>query len=50
MRIEPSILFWGGTVLMGLSIGGTVVSAAVLRISGRRLRLKLENEYGKKRR
>lgn len=47
---QYSILFYAGTVLMGVSIIGGLSAFVVQRRAGRRLRGKLEAEYGKKRR
>lgn len=47
---NSNVLLLVGTALIALSVIGAIVSAVVLRISGRRLRAKLEEEFGKKRR
>ena len=43
------VLFYGGIALMVTAALGAVASAAVLRISGKRLRKRLEEEFGRKR-
>lgn len=40
-------LFYGGMILMGLSVAAGLCAAVILRITGRHLREKLEAEYGK---
>ena len=40
------VLFYGGIALMVTAALGAVASAAVLRISGKRLRKRLEEESG----
>lgn len=40
-------LFWGGIVLMSVAVILTVVWAVAFSITGRRLKKKLEQEYGK---
>jgi len=47
---QSNLLFYVGVVLMSASAAGAVISLAVFRISGRKLRRKLEEEFGKKRR
>ena len=47
---SSTVLFLAGAALMALSAAGMAVAAVVLRISGQRLRAKLEEEFGKKRR
>ena len=47
---SSNVLFLAGAALMALSAAGMAVAAVVLRISGQRLRAKLEEEFGKKRR
>lgn len=43
------LLLYGGIGIMTLSALGGIAAAVLLRISGKRLRLRLEAEYGKKR-
>lgn len=43
------MLFYGGIVLMCAAAAGAAVSAIILRVCGKRLRAKLEAEFGKKR-
>lgn len=40
-------LFWGGIVLMSVAVVLTVVWAVAFSVTGRRLKKKLEQEYGK---
>lgn len=42
-------LFLTGAALMAASAAGAVIAFAVLRVSGRRLRAKLEAEFGRRR-
>lgn len=44
-----NLLFYGGIALMSIAATGAVVSAAVLRAHGKRLKAALEAEFGKKR-
>lgn len=39
--------FYGGLAIMGASVAAAIVSTIVLVHSGRRLKTKLEQEYGK---
>lgn len=39
-----------GIILMAAAVAGAIVAAIVFRISGKRLKERLEAEYGKKRR
>ena len=43
------LLFYGGIGLMAAAALGGVISAVVLRLGGRRLRARLEEEFGKRR-
>ena len=43
------LLFYGGISVMATAVILGIGSAVVLRITGKRLRRRLENEYGKKR-
>ena len=43
------LLFYSGIGLMGLSVAIGLAAFIILRISGKRLKRKLETEYGKKR-
>lgn len=45
-----NLLFYGGIALMSAAAVGAVVSAAILRVRGKRLKAALEAEFGKKRR
>ena len=40
------LLFYGGAAVMALSAVGGIIAAAALFLSGRRLRGKLEEEFG----
>lgn len=42
------MLFYGGIAVMALAAVGAVIAAAGFSISGRRLRKKLEEEFGKR--
>ncbi len=44
------LLFYGGIAAMTTAVVGSVAALLVLRLSGRRLNSRLEEEYGKKRR
>lgn len=41
------LLFWGGIVVMAEALGLGAICGAVLFVSGRKLKRKLEKEYGK---
>ncbi len=43
------LLFYGGIALMGAAVLAAVVACVVLSISGKRLKARLEAEFGKKR-
>lgn len=43
------MLFYGGIALMAAAVAAGVVAFTILRISGKRLKARLEAEYGKKR-
>lgn len=43
------LLFYGGIAVMLLAVMAGVLAAVVFTLSGRRLRRKLEEEFGKKR-
>jgi len=45
-----TLLFVGGLALMGGTVIAGVISIAVLTVSGKRLRVRLEKEYGPRRR
>lgn len=42
-------LFITGLVMIAVSIAGGIIALVALRISGKRLKIKLEKEFGKKR-
>ena len=42
-------LFYSGIVIMALSVIATVISIAIFKISGKKLKIQLEKEYGKPR-
>lgn len=44
------LLFYGGIVIMAAVVMIAIAACAILSITGRRLRARLEREYGKKRR
>jgi len=48
--VNSNAFFLVGIALMALSVIGMIVSAVILHLSGKRLRAKLEEEFGKKRR
>lgn len=50
MLANSNTLFLAGMALIILSVIGAIVSTVILRVSSRRLRAKLEGEFGKKRR
>ncbi|MCI9331538.1 MAG: hypothetical protein HFG05_05110 [Oscillibacter sp.] len=43
----PELLFYSGLVLMGMSAAAAVAAAVIFRVSGKRLKARLEAEYGK---
>ena len=43
------LLFYGGLIVVGFSVAGSIAAAAVLRIRHRRLLAKLDKEYGEHR-
>lgn len=43
------VLFYGGIALMATAAAGAAAAIVVLRISGKRLRRRLEDEFGRKR-
>lgn len=48
--VEYNALFIAGVALMAAAAVGGIAALAAFRISGKRLRAKLEAEFGKKRR
>lgn len=44
---SSEILFWGGALLMAVSAVSVVIWLVVFGITGRKLKKKLEEEYGK---
>lgn len=50
MQDYSGLLFYGGLTVMGISILAALISAGILLYTGRKLRNRLEEEYGKKRR
>lgn len=46
----PELLFYGGMVLMAVSAAAAAAAAVIFRVSGKRLKARLEAEYGKARR
>lgn len=47
---EVELLFYGGIAVMTAAVIGGAVALAVLRLLGKRLNARLEEEYGMKRR
>ena len=43
-----TLLFYGGIIGMALAAVGAVTAAVILRLSGKRLKGQLEEEFGKK--
>ena len=43
------LLFYGGILLMAASAAAGIAAAVILRLSGKRLKRQLEEEFGKKR-
>lgn len=43
------LLFYGGIAVMAAALLAAVVAAVILRISGKRLQARLEEEFGPKR-
>lgn len=43
------MLFYGGIVVMAVAAVGAVVAGVILGLSGKRLKAKQEEEFGKKR-
>ena len=43
------LLFYGGISVMLLAVAAAILAAVLFAISGRRLRRKLEEEFGRKR-
>nr|WP_302664921.1 hypothetical protein [uncultured Agathobaculum sp.] len=41
-------LFYIGLILMGIAVVGAIVSIVIFTVSGKRLKAKLEEEYGRK--
>ena len=46
---DGTLLFYGGIAGMALAVVGSIVAIITLRISGKRLRVCLEEEFGNKR-
>lgn len=44
------MLFWGGIVIMGLSVTGALTGALIFTWTGQKIRHQMEEEYGKPRR
>lgn len=42
----PELLFYGGSALMAVSLLAAVVSGVVIRMSKKRLKTQLDEEYG----
>ena len=43
------LLLWGGAAVMGASVLAGRAAAVILRLTGKRLRRRLEEEFGKRR-
>lgn len=43
------LLLWGGAAVMAASVLAGLASAVILRLTGKRLRRRLEEEFGKRR-
>ena len=41
------VLFYGGLAAMGAAAAGALLCIVIFRVSGRKLKKKLEQEYGK---
>ena len=50
MQDYSGLLFYGGLIVMGIAVLAALISAGILLYTGRKLRNRLEEEYGKKRR
>lgn len=46
LNIYGEWLFLGGIAVMGIAIAAGILSLVIFRITGRRLKKKLEKEYG----
>lgn len=49
MLVGGNPLFITGIVMIAVSVSGGIIALAALRLSGKRLKMKLEKEFGKKR-
>ena len=47
--MSGDVLLFIGIALMVLAVVGAIAAAVVLRLSGKRLRARMETEYGKRR-
>lgn len=45
--VNSELLFWGGIFVMGTAVVLMMISFIIFRITGRRIKKKLEEEYGK---
>lgn len=50
MQDYSGLLFYGGLTAMGIAFFSALISAGVFFYTGRKLKKRLEEEYGKKRR
>ncbi len=46
IMIQSQVLFYGGLIVMGASVVLALVSLLIFRITGKRIKKKLEQEYG----
>lgn len=44
---QSELLLWGGIAVMAISTGVGIISIALSAVTGRKLKKKLEKEYGK---
>lgn len=44
---QSELLLWGGIAVMAISAGVGIISIALSAVTGRKLKKKLEKEYGK---
>ncbi len=44
---QSQLLLWGGIAVMAISVVTGIISMALFMVTGRKLKKKLEKEYGK---